>query len=242
MRTIWLTHLNAQDPQDGFRRACETQGWKVEAIPFIDVKAALPAAQEIQDKVSRARSIAFTSPRAVQFLFALLPEHLRQQLHGLPCYCINGATSEYAQAAGFHVQACKADSAAELAQNMLILKAPAPVFFPCSEIRRDELLDNLRAGAVEVLELVVYQTAQKRDDSLVQVKESWRNNRPEVVLISSPSAVRVMDQKLRELDWSKVSLYALGKSTLQALQDAGFSGARALGKPDPKSLLQMLTH
>lgn len=242
MRTIWLTHLNAQDPQDGFRRACEQQGWKVEAVPFIDVKAAAPPMHEINDKVSRARSIAFTSPRAVQFLFALLPEELRIQLYALPCYCISGATRDYAQAAGFQVQECQADAAAGLAQNMLALNVHAPVLFPCSEIRRDDLLDLLRAANLEVLELVVYQTAQRRDDSLSQVKENWRKNRPEVVLVSSPSTVRVMDQKLRELDWNQVDLYALGKTTLQALRAAGFSKAQALGKPDPNGLLKILSH
>lgn len=242
MRTIWLTHLNAQDPQDGFRRACETQGWKVEAVSFIDVKAAAPPSQELNQKVARAKSIAFTSPRAVQFLFALLPEYIRAQLYQLPCYCIGGSTRDYAQAAGFHVQDCAADSAASLTQAMLALDAKAPVLFPCSDVRRDELVDGLRAGNLEVLELVVYLTAQKREEGLLEVKENWRKHRPEAVLVSSPSAVRVMDKKLRELEWNKVALYALGGSTLQALREAGFSGAQALGRPDPKSLLQALAH
>ncbi len=241
-RTIWLTHLNAQDPQDGFRRACEQQGWQVEAIPFIDVKATDVSLQEFETKIGRAHSIAFTSPRAVQFLFALLPENLRVQASHLPCYCMSGSTKEYAQAAGFNVQNCQADSAAALAQQMLSLGVQAPVLFPCSEIRRDDLLEVLRTGQIEILELVVYQTAQKRDSSIQEVKETWRKRRPEAVLISSPSAAQVMDQKLKDLDWGKVNLLALGKSTLHALKEAGFSKAEALGKPEPNSLAKILAH
>jgi uroporphyrinogen-III synthase len=90
--------------------------------------------------------LVFTSRHAVRAL--------GQRAGGRRCYAIGGATAGELERLGA-VVAGKAGSAGALARTILEDK-PERVLFLSGNIRRSELLDTLTAGAVEVIERVVY--------------------------------------------------------------------------------------
>ena len=175
--------------------------------------------QQVQALAAQQRLVIFTSMNAVE---AVAP-----MLQGLqPVWqiaCIGQTTLQLVQQhfANSKVVATGSD-ALDLAKQIVALPAKDGAVFFCSNIRRHELPDYLQQHGVPLQELVVYHTHEV----------PLHMNKPyDAVLFFSPSAVRSFFA-VNSVPHT-TALFAIGSTTAQALQTAGYSNivvANAAGK------------
>ena len=191
--------------------ALQQAGVSVDVVECIHTSAVQDAAltKQVLALAAQQRLVIFTSMNAVE---AVAP-----MLQGLqPVWqiaCIGQTTLQLVQQhfANSKVVATGSD-ALDLAKQIVALPAKDGAVFFCSNIRRHELPDYLQQHGVPLQELVVYHTHEV----------PLHMNKPyDAVLFFSPSAVRSFFA-VNSVPHT-TALFAIGSTTANALQDAGYS-------------------
>lgn len=155
----------------------------------------------------RTPHFIFTSRRAVKFFI----ENLREEDIELPTncriYCLSGDTKNAVIEAGME-PLLVAESALKLAQLIHHKGLSAEVSFFCSDMRRNDLPDFLRASGIRVNELVLYRTVLRS----IRVREDYDG-----LLFFSPSAVDsfFMSNKLNP----RAVFFCIGNTTANAVEN-----------------------
>lgn len=115
-------------------------------------------------------------------------------------------------------------AASALARAMLAAGVRGPVLFPCGEIRRDELPARLRAGGVEVEEVVCYR-------SVLAGEAAARNavERARVLVVASPSVAELLARTCPA--GRRPRLLAAGPTTAAAAEASGWPPAVVAARP-----------
>lgn len=191
--------------------ALQQAGVSVDVVECIHTSAVQDAAltNQVRALAAQQRLVIFTSMNAV--------EALATMLQGLqPAWqiaCIGQTTLQLVKQhfTNSTVVATGSD-ALDLAKHIVAFPAKDGAVFFCSNIRRHELPDYLQLHEVPLKELVVYHTHEVP----VAIKKDYNG-----ILFFSPSAVRSFFSA-NSVPHTTV-LFAIGNTTAQALQTAGYS-------------------
>lgn len=201
--------------------ALQQAGVSVDVVECIHTTAVQDAAltNQVLALAARQQLVIFTSMNAVEAVAVMLQQH--QPVWQIAC--IGQTTLQLVQQhfTNSTVVATGSD-ALDLAKHIVALPAKDGAVFFCSNIRRHELPDYLQQHGVPLQELVVYHT----HEIPVQMNKLY-----DAVLFFSPSAVRSFFA-VNTVPHT-TALFAIGSTTAQALQTAGYSNivvANAAGK------------
>jgi uroporphyrinogen-III synthase len=183
-------------------------------------------------ELGRYEAVAVTSPRAAR-AFAERAGELRDP----PPVWAAGAGTAMSLGTGFgRIRAPEEDAvgrlgaAAALARAMLDAGVRGPVLFPCGEIRRDELPARLRAGGVEVSEVVCYRSVLAGEAAARNAAELAR-----VLVVASPSVAGLLARACPP--GSRPALLAVGPTTAAAARASGWPPAAVARRPAVDALV-----
>jgi len=143
-------------------------------------------------------------------------------------FCIGSATRQHVlESFGAGLITGTADSAAALADQILLQKDIRQVVFFCGDQRRDELPEKLQQGGVAVQELVVYTT----------VRTPHRVEQPyEGIAFFSPSAVHSYFSN--NTPPAATILFAIGQTTADAIRNYSGNTLLISDSPDKEALIR----
>lgn len=191
--------------------AVQQAGVAVDVVEYIRTIAVQDEAltQQVQALAAQQRLVIFTSMNAVE----AVADMLQGQQPEWQIACIGQTTLQLVQQ---HFTKSTVVATAgyglDLAKAVVSLHPKDGAVFFCGNIRRPELPDYLQQHEVPLQELVVYHT----HEIPVAVNQPY-----DAVLFFSPSAVRSFFA-VNSVPHT-TTLFAIGSTTAQALQDAGYS-------------------
>ena len=180
-------------------------GIKIIHADFIKRKIQLPnelIASEI------VKTIVITSKTGVK-AFNEIIKRLKLNTSDYNIYCIELATQQEALKYNLRVKGVAKD-ADLLAEEILKDKSIQTVTFICSNIRREELPEKLRANGIKVNEVIGYHTELTPE----KINENYSG-----VLFYSPSTI---DSFLRLNKINDAVAFCIGKTTAQYAKQSGF--------------------
>lgn len=185
-------------------------------------------------------AVALTSPRAAQ-AFAE-----RIELCGIvwdqaaPEVWVVGSATEEALRGKAPVRKPKtapepgSGTAASLARAMLKAGVGSPVLFPCGDRRRDELPELLHTHGIQVDEVVCYRSVlASREQARAAMAGST------VVVVASPSVAALLAEACPAPP--RPRLIAIGSTTAEAAQAAGWPPATSAAEPSTPALAASIT-
>lgn len=198
----------------------------IDTIPFISTTPVAAPGLQAQLKVMEQQPafIVFTSAKAVEAVVANLETH---PLHWR-FFCISQATRKMVHKYfGGSAIAATANSAGELAKEIINWGVTDDLLFFCGDHRRDELPDRIRESGRKVKEIVVYETI------LTPVKI----NQPyDGILFFSPSAVQSFFS-MNQLPPETI-LFSIGHTTAAELENNTTNKIIIADKPEKEELLK----
>lgn len=230
------TFVLTQQPHRSERlaRELEERGARVLEAPLVETRPLEGAAARVREAWDSCDYVALTSVSAA---FALPgPETIS---HAPTVAAVGTATAEALERRGYAVAlAGSGAGAAELAYRIAADAhargiARARVLFPSALEPRPELEAALAAAGHAAIPIPVYETLERIPASLADLL----SGPADAALFFSPSAVRAF---ARARPFEARQWIAAGASTLRALEDAGFPGARAAASPAPHDLIEAL--
>ncbi|MDD4032743.1 MAG: uroporphyrinogen-III synthase [Bacteroidales bacterium] len=193
--------INAADKSQAGERGVQIWDFELLKIVYTEDKT-------VAETIETARiPVVFTSRHAVKAISGLIGEdRLRKQQK--KCFCIHGATREQALQSGFEVIG-EAPDGSGLASE-IIRSGCKEVLFLSSDLRRDELTDQLQQAGVRVKEQKVY----FKSPMPVKIEIPY-----EGVMFFSPSQVDIFLQ-CNPLHVN-MPAFCIGKTTADHLQKKG---------------------
>lgn len=150
------------------------------------------------------KNAVFTSKNAVIGVFS---QFSSEELQFENVYCVGDKTAQFLEEKNVKVTV-KANSAEELADEMLLNKDIKEVYFFCGNLRRDELPEILSENNIKVNEVEVYSTNFKP----TKIKSTYDG-----ILFFSPSSVK--SYLLKNTDTQSVA-FCIGNTTAsEAIDD-----------------------
>jgi uroporphyrinogen-III synthase len=120
-------------------------------------------------------------------------------------------------------------AAGALANALLTVGVRGPVLFPCGDIRRDELPARLRAGGIEVEEVVCYRSVLASEADARRAAERAR-----VLVVASPSVVDLLARACPP--GTRPALLVVGPTTAAAARAAGWPPSGVAPHPTAEAL------
>jgi uroporphyrinogen-III synthase len=190
------------------------------------------------DRLSGYRSIVFTSRRAAQafgarMLARAIPWSGRDDMPAV--WAVGPATAASLGGMLGSVRVPGRDNPAEmgtaeiLVRSMVRESVSGPVLFPCGDLRRDELPNELRKRGIDVDEVVCYRS--------VLADESQARNaaaRGTVLVVASPSVADLLARACPSA--ARPELLAVGPTTAASARAAGWSPAAVATEPTVRAL------
>lgn len=171
----------------------------VDEIELIEIS--FNASVKLQNPVKNA---VFTSKNAVFGVFNQFPSD-ELQLENV--FCVGDKTAQFLAEKNVKIS-IKANSAQELADEILLNKNIEEVYFFCGNLRRNELPEILTENNIKVIEVEVYSTNFKP----VKIKNTYDG-----ILFFSPSSVK--SYLLKNTDTQSVA-FCIGNTTAsEAIND-----------------------
>lgn len=203
-----------------------SKGVMIDALPFIriDKLREEKLTRQLAELSHRSLTAVFTSTNAVTAIE--LP-------HGSPdwkVYCISGATRRaVTDRFGEHAIAGTADSAKELAEEIVRQTPAGEITFFCGDQRRRELPERLKSAGWQVHEIIVYQTIL----TPARIEKKY-----DAIAFFSPSAVESFFS-MNTVE-PQVPLFAIGSTTAAALYQKCSNPVLISESPDEKLLIDQI--
>jgi uroporphyrinogen-III synthase len=178
----------------------------IDVIPFVSTEPiqSIEVQQEIEQALLQSTTVVFTSRNAVEAVAA----ELEDQDPEWNVYCVGQKTKELIEEYfGEDKIYGSADNAEELAELIIEEDITDEVIFFCGDQRRDELPEILRSHAIEVNEIIVYQT--------IAVPQKLKTQY-DGILFFSPSSADSFFQVNKVND--KTICFAIGNTTSNAIK------------------------
>ena len=191
---------------DALVQEAAANGITIDILSFIDTEPVetVEVQQEIEAALLLSTTVAFTSMNAVE----AVAEFLMDAQPDWKIYCIGNTTCLLVKKYfGENSIAGTADSALALAEVIIEDALAKEVYFFCGDQRRDELPQFLQQHAVEVNEIIVYQTLAVPH----RITKIYAG-----ILFFSPSAVDSFFAVNKAI--IKTIFFAIGKTTATAIK------------------------
>ena len=224
----------------GLREALGELGVTVEERPLLSF--APPQSWDPLDRalhrLDRFGGIVFSSPRAAHAVLGRLAPGAAAVTLGTHRVWASEAAAHELERAGVRVRWPAREEvgalgvAAALTDAILADPPAAPLLFPCGDRRRDELPARLRAAAVDVEEVVVYQSRLSDAAAAADVLSGAH-----VVVVASPTVARLLAESAGE-STSRPFLVAVGPSTAATARAAGWVPAAVAAEPTAAALAE----
>ena len=189
----------------------------------------------------RYAGLIATSPRATQALqktFQRAPE-AAAAWRAKPAFAVGPKTAAGLRAGGLQPRGEESGSGAVLGsviasglKEKKIRMGERPLLFLCGNRRREALPEQLREQEIPFEECVAYQTHLRNGP--------WLKEKPAWGVFFSPSGVEAV-QGAQEEGWVHVYKAAIGPTTAQALEKAGWSADAVAQHPSPEALVQAVS-
>lgn len=229
-RRIALLRPAGSDPE--IARHLMFAGAAVEAVPVSEI---LPLFDAVEGLVgSPIRRLAFTSARGVErFLEQAAAYGL--DLSEAQCFAGGPATARALEKSGIQSLAPDGGHGGGAALAALIQDRLTPadggIVYPCAERRHPEFERDLAAAGFAVQPVPVYRTITL---SGIEIPAA------DALVLTSPSAVEALQAGTTPQDPPR--LIALGKTTADAIAQAGLTVAGVAATPTASALLELILH
>jgi uroporphyrinogen-III synthase len=198
----------------------------IEIIPFISTRPLDPADLRalLKPLTQQTSFVVFTSSKAVEAVAANVETHPEGWT-----FCSIGHATQRAVRKHFGASdiSASADNATELAKEIIAYGIFEELLFFCSDHRRDELPDQLRAAGIRVKEVVTYETTLTPE----KIEHPYDG-----ILFFSPSAVQSFFS-MNQVPPGTV-LFSIGSTTAAALQTYTTNKIIIADKPDKEEIVQ----
>jgi len=216
IRSILVTQPKPTNDVSPYSILAEKYGIRVDFREFIDVQG-VPYKDFRKDKVNIAEhtAVIFTSRNAVDHFFRICQEAKLEMPAEMKYFCISEQTANYLQK---YIVLRKRKlfvglrTAADLFE--VIKKHKGEKFlYPCSDIRKDDLPEFMRANNLKFTEAVIYRTVASDLSDLSDVKY-------DCLAFFSPSGISSLFVNFPDFTQGGTRIAAFGPTTAKAVRDA----------------------
>jgi uroporphyrinogen-III synthase len=217
IRSILVTQPKPATDVSPYSTLAEKYGIRVDFREFIDVQG-VPYKDFRKDKVNilEHTAVIFTSRNAVDHFFRVCQEAKLEMPAEMKYFCISDQTANYLQK---YIVLRKRKlfvglrTAADLFE--VIKKHKGEKFlYPCSDIRKDDLPEFMRANNLKFTEAVIYRTVASDLSDLAEVKY-------DCLAFFSPSGISSLFVNFPDFTQDGTRIAAFGPTTAKAVRDAG---------------------
>lgn len=183
-------------------------------------------------------TLVITSPRAIE---SFVRPVLRGGDRTLEVWAAGEQTARELRELGYRNLRRAADAGAEGIANRLGRGRRRSIVYPRSDVAGTALPRRLRRHGHRVLDLVTYRTVPAPRPSAATVRALAT---ADLVLVTSPSAVAALQQRLRKSEWSRLKgharVVAFGPRTQRSARRRGLRGVGCLSAPSVEGLTAYL--
>lgn len=215
--SILVTQPKPANDNSPYLAIAEKYGIKVDFRPFIEV---VPVSYKEfrKDKVNILdyTAVIFTSRNAVDHFFRICSEAKIEMPAEMKYFCISEQTANYLQKY-IVLRKRKLFVGEKTAKDLfeIIKKHKGEKFlYPCSNIRKDDIPDFMRANNMNFTEAVIYKTVCSDLSDLAEVKY-------DCIAFFSPSGINSLFINFPDFVQNNTRIAAFGPTTAQAVRDAG---------------------
>ncbi|TVT41360.1 uroporphyrinogen-III synthase [Hymenobacter setariae] len=217
IRSILVTQPKPATDVSPYSPLAEKYGIRVDFREFIDVQA-VPYKEFRKEKINilEYSAVIFTSRNAVDHFFRICQEAKLEMPAEMKYFCISDQTANYLQK---YIVLRKRKlfvglrTAADLFD--VIKKHKSEKFlYPCSDIRKDDLPEFMRANNLKFTEAVIYRTVASDLSDLSDVKY-------DCLAFFSPSGISSLFVNFPDFVQDGTRIAAFGPTTAKAVRDAG---------------------
>lgn len=217
VKSILVTQEAPTDPTSPYFKLAEKYHVKIDFRPFIQVEA-VPLREFRKQKIDilQHTAIIFTSRNAVDHFFAICLELKLEMPADMKYFCISDQTSNYLQKY-IVIRKRKIFSGLKDTKDLLeiIKKHKNEKFlFPCSDIRKSDIPDFLKANGYTYTEAVINHTVAANLSDL-------KNVYYDILAFFSPSGINSLFVNFPDFKQNNTRLAAFGPTTAKAVKDAG---------------------
>lgn len=216
IRSILVTQPKPANDVSPYSALADKYGIQVDFREFIEVQG-VPYKEFRKDKISilEHTAVIFTSRNAVDHFFRICQEAKLEMPAEMKYFCISDQTANYLQK---YIVLRKRKlfvglrTAADLFE--VIKKHKGEKFlYPCSDIRKDDLPEFMRANNLKFTEAVIYRTVASDLSDLSDVKY-------DCLAFFSPSGISSLFVNFPDFEQNTTRIAAFGPTTAKAVRDA----------------------
>jgi uroporphyrinogen-III synthase len=217
VKSILVTQEAPTDANSPYLKLAEKFGVKVDFRPFIQVEPVdLREFRRQKVDILQHTAIILTSRNAVDHFFHLCKELKVEMPPDMKYFCISDQTSNYLQKY-IVIRKRKIFTGAKSTTDLLdiIRKHKTEKFlFPCSDIRKSDIPDYLKANNFTFSELIIHRTVAANLSDLTDVYY-------DVLAFFSPSGINSLFVNFPTFKQNNTRIATFGATTAKAARDAG---------------------
>ena len=217
MKSILVTQEAPTDINSPYFKLAEKFGLKIDFRPFIQVEP-VPVKEFRKQKIDilNHSAVIFTSRNAVDHFFHICLELKIEMPPDMKYFCISDQTSNYLQK---YIVIRKRKIFAGLKDTKDLLEIikkhkNEKFLFPCSDIRKNDIPDFLKASGYNHTEAIIYHTVAANLNDL-------KNVYYDILAFFSPSGINSLFVNFPDFKQNNTRVAAFGPTTAKAVRDAG---------------------
>jgi uroporphyrinogen-III synthase len=217
IKSILVTQPKPTNDNSPYLTLAAKYGIKVDFREFIQVEP-VPYKEFRKDKVNiqEHTAIIFTSRNAVDHFFRICAESKIEMPAEMKYFCISEQTAYYLQKY-IVLRKRKLFTGEKTASDLFdVMKKHKneKFLYPCSNIRKDDIPEFMRANNFNFTEAVIYKTVAADLSDLAEVKY-------DCIAFFSPSGINSLFINFPDFKQNNTRIAAFGPTTAQAVLDAG---------------------
>jgi uroporphyrinogen-III synthase len=216
VKSILVTQEAPPDITSPYHKLAEKYNLKIDFRPFIQVEpVSVKEFRKQKIEILSHTAIIFTSRNAVDHFFEICKELKIEMPAEMKYFCISEQTSNYLQKY-IVIRKRKIFAGTKDTQDLLELvrKHKTEKFlFPCSDIRKNDIPDFLKANGIVFTEAIIYHTVAANLSDL-------KNVYYDILAFFSPSGINSLLVNFPEFKQNSTRIATFGSTTAQAVKDA----------------------
>ena len=238
VKSILVTQDFPAEVNSPYLKLAEKYNLKIDFRSFIQVEP-VPIKEFRKQKIDilEHTAIIFTSRNAVDHFFNICQEWKIEMPADMKYFCISDQTSNYLQKY-IVIRKRKIFTGLKDTRDLLeiIKKHKNEKFlFPCSDIRKNDIPDFLRANGFAYTEAIIYHTVAADLSDLSNVFY-------DILAFFSPSGINSLYVNFPEFKQNNTRIAAFGSTTAKAVKDAGLVLDIEAPMPNAPSMTGALEH
>jgi uroporphyrinogen-III synthase len=217
VKSILISQPAPTDEKSPYFQLRDNYGLKIDFKPFIKVDV-VDQREFRKQKIDilAFSAIIFTSKNAVDHFFAICKELKLEMPPDMKYFCVTEQTANYLQKY-IVIRKRKIFYGQKTASDLFdVFKKhkTEKYLYPCSDIRKDDIPEHLRANGYDFAEAIIYKTMPEDLSSIKQLDY-------DIIAFFSPSGVSSLLTNFPEFKQNGIRIAAFGPSTSKAVKDAG---------------------